>query len=478
MTGGMKLDLTGPGPRISGHRPSSIFKGAWILEARELLRLALPLAATQLAQMIILATDTAMLGHFSKDALAAAALGNTIFFFAWLVGSGPAQAVSPIIAHIRGFHAAAAKPRDRREVRAVTRMGLWSAALVSVPLFGVLLCTRPLLLFFHQEPQLAAEAAVYMSSLQYGLPFALGFQVLRSFATALNRPVPPLLVMLLAIAFNALGDYALIFGHFGLPRLGVFGAGLASACSNLFSFAAMLAIALAAPGLRPYRLLRRLGQPDWSKLAELFRLGIPMGITMVFEVTLFNAATLVMGVFGLASLAAHQVAITIPSLTFMVPLGVGLAAGVRVGLAAGAGDAVAARRAGFTAIGIGALFMSATSLLLLFFARAIASLWLPDVPANAAVLALAVTFLHVGAAFQLADGFQVTAGFALRGLKDARAPMWIAGASYWLAGAPMCVFLGFGLGMKGFGIWLGLAFGLLVAAILLTARFAFLSRRP
>ena len=356
-------------------------------------------------------------------------------------------------------------------------MGLWSAALICPPLAVVLFFTRDLLVFFHQDPKLAADAAIFMSSLGFGLPFALGFQVLRSFATALNRPLPSLVVMLLAIGFNALGDYALIFGHFGLPRLGLFGAGLSSASSNLFSFAAMLAIVLFAPSFRSYRVLHRLSQPDWSKLSELFRLGLPISVTMAFEVMLFNAATLAMGVFGIAPLAAHQVALTIPSLTFMVPLGVGLAAGVRVGLAAGAGDAVAARRAGFTAIGIGALFMSATSLLLLFFARSIASLWLPDVPANAAVLALAVTFLHVGAAFQLADGLQVTAGFALRGLKDARAPMWIAGASYWLAGAPVCLLLGFGLGMKGFGIWLGLAFGLVVAAVLLTARFAWLSRR-
>jgi MATE family multidrug resistance protein len=162
----------------------------------------------------------------------------------------------------------------------------------------------------------------------------------------------------------------------------------------------------------------------------------------------------------------------------MVPLGIGLAATVRVGLAAGAGDAKAARRAGFTAIGMGAIFMCGTAILLLLFPRDIAALWLPDIPGNREVLALAVSFLHVAAAFQLADGLQVTASLSLRGLKDARMPMWLAGASYWLAGAPMCALLGFGLGLKGFGIWLGLAFGLLVAAVLLTSRFALLSNRP
>jgi MATE family multidrug resistance protein len=467
------LDLTSPGPPVSGRR-----RDAWLVESRELLRLALPLAATQLAQMIILATDTMMLGHFSKDALAAAALGNTIFFLAWLMGSGLPMALSPVIAHIQGEHAASLKPRDRRRVRIAVRMGLWSVMLATPPLLIFLFFTRDILLFFGQDPRLAAGAMRFISGLAFGLPFAMGFMVLRSFSTALSRAVPPMTVMGLAILFNAAGDYALIFGHFGLPRLGLLGAGLASASSNLFSFVLMLAITLITPGLKQYRILHRLAQPHLRMLAELFRLGLPIGITMVFEVALFNGATLAMGAFGVASIAAHQVAITIPSLTFMVPLGIGLAATVRVGLAAGAGDAVAARRAGYTAIAMGAGFMCATAVLLLLFPRAIATLWLPDIAGNRDVLNLAVSFLHIAAAFQLVDGLQVTAAMSLRGLKDARVPMWLAGASYWLAGAPMCALLGFGLGLKGFGIWLGLAFGLCVAAVLLTGRFILLSKRP
>jgi MATE family multidrug resistance protein len=254
------------------------------------------------------------------------------------------------------------------------------------------------------------------------------------------------------------------------------GAGLASASSNLFTLVAMMIIALRMPNLKPYRFLHRFARPHWRSLKELFHLGLPIGVTMLFEVALFNAATLAMGTFGIAALAAHQIAITIPSLTFMVPLGIGLAGTVRVGLAAGAGDAYGARRAGFTAMGLGVAFMFCAALVLLLFPHSIAMLWLPDSADNRDVLTLAVTFLHVAAAFQLMDGLQVTASMSLRGLKDARGPMWVAGASYWLAGAPMCAFLGFGLRMKGLGIWLGLAFGLLVAAVLLTTRFALLSR--
>ena len=465
--------LSDTGPLIPGRRHH-----AFLAEARELLRLAVPLAATQLAQMIILATDTVMLGHFSKEALAAAALGNTLYFLVWLLGSGLPMAVSPVIAHVQGRHSAATKPRDRREVRIAVRMGLWSVAMSSLPLLGLLIFTRPILLALHQEPRLAQDAAVFIAGLAWGLPFALGFQVLRSFSTALSRAVPPLAVMGLAIAWNACGDYALIFGHFGVPRLGLFGAGIASASSNIFSFVMMLAVCFAVPALRRYQILHRLWQPGWRCFAELFRLGLPIGITMVFEVALFNGAALAMGTFGIATLAAHQIAVTIPSLTFMVPLGIGLAATVRVGLAAGARDRIAARRAGFTAIAMGAAFMCVTALVLVLWPLQIATLWLPDSAANRDVLALAVTFLHVAAAFQLVDGIQVTAAMSLRGLKDARGPMWIAGASYWLAGAPMGLWLGFGTGLKGVGIWLGLAFGLTIAAITLTTRFVILSKKP
>jgi len=465
--------LADPGPLIPAGRHH-----AWLLEARELLRLAVPMAATQLAQMVILATDTIMLGHFSNRALAAAALGNTIYFMCWLLGSGLPMAVSPVIAHVQGAHIAGTKQRDQREVRIAVRMGLWSVGLISLPLLAVLIFTRPILTALGQEPMLAADAAIFMSGLAWGLPFAMAFQVLRSFSTALSRAVPPLVVMGAAVLWNAGFDYALIFGHFGFPKMGLYGAGLASASSNIFSFVAMLAVCLAVPALKRYRILHRLWQWHRQSFSELFRLGLPIGITMVFEVALFNGAALAMGVIGLSSLAAHQIAITIPSLTFMIPLGIGLAATVRVGMAAGAGDAIAARRAGFTAIGMAAIFMCCAALVLLAWPREIASLWLPDIPENAEVLGLAVSFLAVAAAFQLVDGIQVSASMSLRGLKDARGPMWLAGASYWLAGAPMCLILAFPLGLKGFGIWLGLAFGLLVAAVTLTTRFAILSKKP
>lgn len=452
-------------------RPEEAVVSPWLAEARELMKLAGPLIATQLAQMAILTTDVVMLGRLNKESLAGAALGYTVFYFFWLLGLGPTAAISPLIAHILG-----GRPADRANVRAVVRMGFWVVLLMAVPLTSALFFAKHILLSLGQTEQLADLAGHFARPLSLGIGFSLGYQVLRNYATALGRPNASLWVMLAAILFNALADYALIFGHFGLPKLGLVGSGIASACSYAFSFLAMTVIVLAQDELAKYRIFRRFWRPDWTRFRELFRLGMPIGFTMIFEAALFNASTLLMGTFGTASVAAHQVALNVPSITFMVPLGIAMAVTVRVGLAAGAGDREGVRRAGLTALVISTGFMSCAALVLAIFHREIAMLYFAsDNAANADVLRLTSLFLQIAAAFQIVDGLQVTAAFCLRGLKDARMPMWIAGASYWLVGFPLCFGLGVLLGWQGVGVWLGLAFALMVAAILLCWRFFHLS---
>ncbi|MBV9044143.1 MAG: MATE family efflux transporter [Alphaproteobacteria bacterium] len=466
MTDIAEFDPTTAGARVSGHGLD-----AWIAETKELLKLSGPLILTQLAQMAIGTTDTLMLARFSNTALAGAVLGNTMFYFCWLLGSGPTSAVSPMIAHILG-----ANPDETDDVRAVARMGFWSVLMVGLPLMILLWSAKPILMLLGQSEQLAGAAAAFVVPLSFGLPFSLGFQVLRNYSTALSKPNASLIVMGVAVFFNAAFDYALIFGHFGLPRLGLTGSGIASACSFVCSFALMLAVVRLTPKLHRYRVFRDFQAPDWSKLREVYRLGLPIGLTMMFEACLFFSSNFFMGHFGLDYLAAHTIAMNVPSITFMVPLGIAMAATVRVGLAAGAGDNEAVRRAGWAAIMVATAFMTLTSFVLATWPFEIATFYLPPTPANMPSLILAVTFLHVAAVFQIVDGIQVTAALSLRGLKDARAPMWIAGASYWLAGFPACMWFAFGLGLKGLGIWYGLAFGLLVAAILMCWRFWRLSR--
>jgi len=468
MTDIAELDLAHAGRRVIGHGLE-----AWLAEARETLKLALPLIFTQVAQMAIMTTDVVMLGRVGETALASAALGITVFFFCWLVGAGPVAAVAPMIAHILG-----AAPNNRANVRAVVRMGFWAVVMVSLPLIVLMLFTAPLMRFLGQQPGLAAGAGTFTAAICLGLPFSLSYQVLRNYSTALSRPHAPMVVMVLGIAFNFLGDYALIFGHFGAPKLGLMGSGIASACSYTFQFLVLLAIVQMTPKLRAYRIFEHFFRPDWEKLAEVFRLGMPIGLTMMFEAMLFNTATIIMGTFGAPTVAAHQISMNVPSNTFMVPLGIAMAATIRVGLAAGAGDREAVRRAGYTALGIAVAFMAAMSVVLAAFPRQIAELYFSsNTKDTAEAIQLATTFLKVAAAFQIFDGLQVVAALSLRGLKDARAPMWIAGASYWLAGFPVCILLGFGLHMKGFGIWIGLAFALLVAAASMCTRFWWLSRR-
>jgi MATE family multidrug resistance protein len=467
MTDIAEIDFAHAGRRVQGHGLE-----AWTAETVETLKLALPLIATQVAQMLIMTTDIVMLGRLGQNALASSALGITIFFFCWLIGAGPVAAVAPMIAHILG-----AKPSDRAGVRAVVRMGFWSVAIVSLPLIVLLLFTKDVMLLLGQQPALAAGAGRFTAALCVGLPFSLFYQVLRNFSTALGRPNAPMVVMALGIAFNFIGDYALIFGHFGLPRLELVGAAISSASSYAFQFLALLAIVFATPKLRPYRIFRRFFRPDWEKLAEVFRLGLPIGMTMMFEAMLFNTATIIMGTFGAATVAANQISMNVPSNTFMVPLGIAMAATIRVGLAAGAGDREAVRRAGYTALGLGVVFMSFTSVVIALFPRQIAELYFSaDSRGSAGAIALATRFLMVAAAFQVFDGLQVVAALSLRGLKDARAPMWIAGASYWLAGFPVCILLGFHYRLQGFGVWIGLAWALLVAAAAMVSRFWWLSR--
>ena len=448
-------------------------RAAWASEARATSLLAAPLILTQLAQMAIGTTDLLLLGRFSQDALAAAAIGNTIFFFAWLAGGGPASAVSPMIAQSLG-----ARPRARGGVRTSLRMGLWAVAVTSLVMVPVMWSAAPILKALGQDPKLADMAGQFCFILAFGLPFTLAFQVLRNFATALGRPRAAMMVMAATIGFNALGGWILIFGHLGAPRLGIVGSALATACSALFSFLAMLAVAHLDPKLRVYRITRRLYRPARAKLAEVFRLGLPIGMTMLFEAMLFNTMTLVMGTFGTVSLAAHQIAMNVASITFMVPLGLGMASTVRVGLAAGAGDLAGARRAGMVAFCLAAGFMLITGAIIALASGAIASLYLGGgSAADAAAIALAAVFLKAAAAFQVFDAVQVVGAQALRGLKDARMPMVLAGGAYWLVGAPACLFLAFGLHLRGLGLWIGFVVGLAAAASAMFLRFRRLTGR-
>jgi MATE family multidrug resistance protein len=430
---------------------------------RATLALGLPLIGSHVAQFSISLTDAMMLGWYDVAALAGEVLGGSLFFVLFIMGSGFAWAVMPMVA-------TAAGSGEEAQVRRVTRMGLWMSVgfgLMSLPLF---LVSERLFLQAGQAPEVAALAQRYLTIAGFGIVPALVVMVLKGYLAALERARIVLWVTLAAVAVNALGNYALIFGHWGLPELGIRGAALSSIMVNLVSMAALVAYAIRATP--EHALFQRLWRPDWEAFGRVFRLGWPIGLTSLAEVGLFAASSVMMGWLGTLALAAHGIALQIASVVFMVHLGLSNAATIRAGRALGLDDRIGLRRGAGAALILSAIAVALTIVLFLAVPGPLIALFLdPDSTDRDAVIALGTGFLAAAALFQLADAAQVMALGLLRGVQDTRAPMVMAGISYWLVGMPIGYFLGFGLDWGGIGVWLGLASGLALAALLMMSRF-------
>ena len=359
-----------------------------------------------------------------------------------------------------------------REVRRTVRQGFWAALTVAIPIWVISWNGEAILLATGQEPALAKVAAEYMRALQWSLlPFLL-YLVLRSFLSALERPGWALVIGLLALPVNLAAAYCLMFGKLGLPELGLVGAGYGTVVSSTFMFVALAFVISLDRQLRRYHLFGRFWRTDWPRYRALWRIGVPIGLTMAFEVTIFNAAALLMGRIGADELAAHAIALQIASLCFMVPFGIGQAVTVRVGRAYGAQDEAGVTRAGWTAFALGVGFMVLTASLMLIAPHLLISAFLDMTdPKNLPVIGFAVSFLVLAAAFQIADGAQAVGAGMLRGLQDTRIPMVYAAIGYWGIGLPLGVWLAFGANLRGVGIWIGLATGLAVVAGLMLWRW-------
>ena len=437
-----------------------------------MLALGWPLVLTNVAQIALTTTDVIVLGRLSAEALAAAALGVNLYLAILIFAIGLITATSPMMAEAIGrrLHAV-------RDVRRTFRQGLWSAVIISLPAWLVLWHTEAIMLRFGQQPQAAADAQSFMHMLQWGFLPTLGFIALRSFVAALQQPKWALVVTGVTIAFNIAANWALVFGHLGLPAMGLRGSGLATTLSNLFLFVSFALVVGLHRKFRRYHLFGRWWRADWPRFAKLWKLGVPIGATMAFEITVFNAAVFLMGQFGTAALAAHTIVIQIASVSFMVPMGLSQAATVRVGQAYGAGDRDAITRAGWTAFALGTGFMASMSALMLLAPLTLIGAFI-DVgdTANAAVVELAISFLFCAAVFQIADGAQGVAAGMLRGLQDTRIPMIFALVGYWGFGMPLSLLLAFRFGFGGQGIWIGLAAGLVAVAIVMVWRWTWRER--
>ncbi len=440
-------------------------------ELTETLKLAIPIALTQLGQIAMMTTDLALVGRLGDAAIAAAALASTVFFVSFTFGMGLVSAVAPLAAQAFGA-------RSPHLVRRALRTGLWAALLIALPVMAFPLRGEQILLALGQAPATARLAQQYLFGLVWGIAPALWFLAIRGFMGAINRPEPVLWITLVAIPANALLVYLLIHGAWGLPRLELFGAGLATSIVNFGTFLAGLWFATCRRPFKKYHVLAHIWRIDWLLMRQLIVIGAPISISFLLEYGLFGAAALLMGLIGTTALAAHQIALQVTAILFMVPFGISMAATVRVGHAVGRNDAGAVRRAGFVATLLGIVLVAALTLAVIAGRFEIALLFFGEAAGSAGdAIALTAILLLVGATFFIADGIQTIAAGALRGMNDTRIPLLFAAISYWLIGFTAAWGLAFWTGLGAVGVWIGLSCGTAVYALLLVLRFRRLARR-
>jgi len=420
--------------------------------------------AAQLAHISMSFVDTVMVGRLGPDALAGVALGHTVFFFFAIMGMGTIRAVGPMVSQAVGA-------REPTVVSRSVRQGLWLAVGFGGLIFLIVSVMEPVLWWTGQSAVAVEGAMAYLNAARWGLLPFLGFAALRSFVEGLSRPLPVTVISMVGVVLNVGANELLMFGHWGLPALGLAGTGWATSIVMTSLFGLLAWFVHRAEPFADYHVFQRIRAPDRTYLWELLRIGGPMGVSRGIESSLFLVTTVMMGTLGTMALAAHQVALQCAAFAFMVPLGIGMAGTVRVGQAAGRGEEEAARRAGGVAMGVATLFMVATAVLFVTVPRPIVGLYLDlSTPGNTEVVGLAIRLLGVAAVFQVFDGLQVAAHGALQGLKDTRVPMGIALVTYWGVGLTTGYLWGVRAGSPE-GLWWGLVLGLATAAMLLLARF-------
>jgi len=422
-----------------------------------LLRLAGPLVLIQVGTMFMGVVDTVMVGQVSPAALASVALGNMYFFAISIFGMGVLFALDPIIAQALGAH-------DELAVRRGLQRGLVLSLILTVPVTLALLTVRPVLEFVGQPAEVIPDAAgyVYRNALSVW-PFYV-FVALRQTLQAHHKILPIGVTIVVANLVNVALNYAWIFGHFGFPAMGVLGSAWATAVSRWLMAAMLLAFGWRT--LKPYISHVAPNLLDVKPLMRMLKLGLPIGAQMMLEGGAFNIIALLMGWLGVVQVAAHQIALNLASLTFMVPLGVSSAAAVIVGHAVGRGDAEGVRRSTIASLVVGAGFMLCTGVLLVSAPAQLAGMYTPDVT----VVALAALLLPIAGVFQVFDGLQVVAIGLLRGLGDTRMPMIVNVVGFWCIGIPVSLWLGFGLDYGAQGLWWGLVVGLVIVAVFLILR--------
>ncbi|MEH1863439.1 MAG: MATE family efflux transporter [Nostoc sp.] len=440
-------------------------------EVKKCLVLAVPLAAAQVAQGATGFVDTVMMGWLGSQTIASGALGVTIFSFCLLIVTGILSAVSPLAAQAYGAG-------NREKVGTIVRLGLGISLVLGIPTTLLIYNGGALLLLLGQNANTVALAGIYLRAIAFGFIPALGFAVLKSFLSALFQPKLVMVTVVLGTLLNFTTNYVLMFGKLGFPALGLAGIGWASTFSLWSMFVALIVYICNQPRFAVYGIFRPLSKKAFPLeyrriIGEIFQVGLPIGGLIAVEGGLFTVVTFIIGQLGTNALAAHQIALQTISISFQMAVGISLATTVRVGQLVGQNKLLATRLAGYVGIAIAGLSMGVVGITFWLVPKSIISLYIDiNDPNNADVVALAVKLLGVAAIFQIVDGVQVTAGAALRGLKDTRIPMFIGIFAYWCVGLLTGYTFGISSGYGAIGLWWGLAIGLGMAAIVMTWRFS------
>lgn len=433
------------------------FSGQSLLhEGRGTLLLAFPLIFGQVSQMLVGLSDTLMIGRLGVVPLAASTFANTILYLPLMLGIGMAMAVSIRVSQARGAE-------DTAMAREALRNGLFIALIVG--LFTVLaaLAVIPFLGYFGQEPDVAGAADHYFLIVAVSMIPAIGCMAVKNHADAMNHPWPAFWIMLGGVALNVVLNWVFIWGKFGIPALGLEGAGIATLIARIATLALLINWCRRSRTMHDWVPRHWFKKPDGFAIRSLVKVGLPASLQLLAEVSAFVAATIIIGSIGKVALASHQVAITCAATVFMVPLGLSMALTVRIGEAWGARAFDRLRPLVASGWLMGAIFTVLSALTVLIFPDVIAGWFVSDPEARA----LASVLLLISAAFQFGDAMQIISMGALRGLDDVTVPAWLAVFAYWIVSLPVGWWLAFKMGYGAAGMWWGISIGLTLTAIML-----------
>jgi MATE family multidrug resistance protein len=438
-----------------------------LAEVRGLVRLATPVVVAELGWMGMGLVDTAMVGRVSPVAMGAVAVGANVFFLFMVGGLGLLFGLDTVVAQAIGA-------RQPEVAHRALVQGLVLALGSSLLLMGGMYLASNLLGWIGVTSDVLPTARVYLGITALSMPPIAIFMALRRYLQAMNLVGAFMVIVLLANVLNAFVNWVLVFGNLGFVALGAAGSAWATVASRSFMMIALAAYTVWQARRNATGLLQTRFVIEWPLLHRIIRIGLPAAGQILLESGFFNIAALLAARFGSVPLAAHQIAISAASFSFMAPLGISSAAAVRVGQAVGRRDGPGAHLAGWTAIVCGGIMMFVFAGAFFFFGREIAAVFTDE----KAVIAIATSILTVAAAFQLVDGAQVIAVGALRGLGETRLPMRIAALSYWLVGMSLAVTLAFGMGLGIIGLWYGFVAGLALACVLLLGVWSRHARDP